>query len=296
MSPSRIVLPFALTVLSLPAFAGTSAPVGVASSVPAMPSVLPVAPAPQPISKAPDAVVAAVAKISNGQAVIKQAFKAPLGLIGMAVNLGGDRNMIMYASPDGKYMVMGGIFGADGQNYTMAAAQKYLPPPPPAPNAASNFAALKDAKTFVWGQASAKKQLWMLADPDCIFCHKMFKGLEPFVQNGTVKVHVILAGFLKPDSLGKAAAIFASKDPGAALVLDETKFNAAAEEGGIKPDLTNKNAVAAVKANNAWMQSHGIGGTPYILYRNKAGQPAVMPGFTADVKGLLDGVQSTAQP
>jgi len=242
-------------------------------------------------ASAPAAVVAAVQKISNGQAKIEHTFAAPLGLIGMAVNLGANRNMILYASPDGKYMVMGGIFGPDGQNYTMEAAKKYLPPPPPPPNAATNFAALKDTKTFLWGKPSAKKEVWMVADPDCIFCHKMFKGFEPFVKNGTLKVHLIMVGFLKPDSLGKAAAIYASPDPAAAFVKDETQFNAATEEGGVKPDLSNKDAVAAIKANNAWMSAHGITGTPYILYRNKSGDPAVLPGFTADAQGFLEGVQ-----
>jgi thiol:disulfide interchange protein DsbG len=271
-----------LSCFTTPAFAGMPA----TASAPAA-----VTSAPAKAVAVPAAVAAAVQKISNGQAVIKHAFAAPIGLIGMAVNLGGGRNMILYSTPDGKYMVMGGIFGPNGENYTMDAAKKYLPPPPPPPNVANNFSALKDTQTFLWGNPAAKKEVWMIADPDCIFCHKMFKGFEPFVKDGSVKIHVIMVGFLKPDSLGKAAAIFSAKNPADALVNDETKFDVATEEGGIKPDLKNQKAVAAIKANNAWMSGHGIGGTPYILYRNKEGAPAALPGFSADVKGFLEGVK-----
>lgn len=281
-------LALSFSVMAAQAFAATSAP---ASSTSAAPPIFAAKKTAEPI--APAAVVSAVQKISNGQATIEHVFTTPkeLGLLGMAVNLGGGRNMIMYATPDGKYMVMGGIFGANGENYTMDAAKKYLPPPPPPPNVATNFAALKDTKTFLWGKESAKKEIWMILDPDCIFCHKMFKGFEPFVDDGALKVNIIMTGFLKPDSIGKAAAIFGAKSPAAALVSDEARFDVATEEGGIKPDLGNASAVAAIKSNNAWMTGHGIGGTPYILYRNQAGAPAVMPGFTADTQAFLQGVK-----
>jgi thiol:disulfide interchange protein DsbG len=240
----------------------------------------------------PPPVASAVQRVSNGQAKIEHVFDAPMGLVGLAVNLGAGRNMILYSSKDGRYMIMGGIFGPNGENYTADAAKKYLPPPPAAPNAAANFAAIKDTTNFLWGKASAPKEVWMVTDPDCIFCHKMFAGFEPFVKKGELKVHVIMVGFLKPDSLGKAAAILSAKDPASALTMDEAQFNASVEEGGIKPDMSNAKAVESVKSNNKWMSSHGIGGTPYILYRDKSGNPAVLPGFAADAKGFLDNVES----
>jgi thiol:disulfide interchange protein DsbG len=229
-------------------------------------------------------------KLSHGQAKVKKTFAGPAGsgLTGLVVDLGQPgREMIAYTTSNGKYMIVGGVFDASGKNYSLAAMQQYLPPPPPPPNAAKNFASLKDTHTYVWGQASAKKEIWFLEDPDCIWCHRLFDALSPAVNSGEVKVHVIQAGFLKPDSLAKAAAIMASKDPAAALVEDETKFNVSAEEGGITGSLKDAKAVAEVKANNAWMQSHGVGGTPYVLYKDVHGQVQVVPGMPSDVSAML---------
>ena len=252
----------------------------------------PSAPKPQLLKDAPMPVVEAVERVSRGQAKIEHVFEGPMNLIGMAVQVAPGRNMIMYASKDGQYLIMGGIFGPNGQNYTMAAAQAYLPPPPPPPNVGKNYDALKKTHTYVWGKASAKKTLWAVFDPDCIFCHKLFGELQPYVDKGDVKVHVIQVGFLKPDALGKAAAIMSSKDPAAELVKDETKFDESTEEGGIAPNTNDAKAVSEVKANNQWMSGHGIGGTPYVLYLQKNGKPGVLPGFTSDVASLLSQVKS----
>jgi thiol:disulfide interchange protein DsbG len=235
--------------------------------------------------------VQAIEKLSNGQATILHEFDAPLGLEGMAVSLGGGRNMIMYASKDGKYIVIGGLFGADGHNYSMDAAQKYLPPHPAPPTAGANYAARHAAVTFDWGNPKAKKALWVVADPDCIFCHKTWVALKPAVNKGEVLVHVIPVGFLKPDSLGKAAAILGATDPAAALSVDESTFDDATEEGAIKPDLSNPKIVAEIKKNNAWMTAHGIGGTPYLFYMAKDGKPGVVPGTPSDVSALLDQIK-----
>jgi thiol:disulfide interchange protein DsbG len=241
-------------------------------------------------------------KLGNGQAHITKSFDGPAGsdLTGLAVSLGGQRNMVAYATKDGKYIIVGAVFGADGENYSLKASQEYLPPPPPPPSAKANFDALGQTHTYLWGKPGAKKELWAVLDPDCIFCHKFYVEAEPFVKSGEVKIHVVQTGFLKPDSLGKAAAILGAKNQVDMYIKDEANFNDATEDGGIKPDMSNAKAVAQVKENNAWMQSHGIGGTPYILYRGKNGDPQVMPGFPQDINGLLalvhDGDVKDAKP
>lgn len=260
-----------------------------------LPSIVPAPavtqPAPPPGEVFPPAVVSAVKTLGNGQAVILHVFPAPMNLLGVAMEMGGGRNMIMYTSQDAKYFIMGGIFGADGHNYTLEDSKKYLPAPPAPPGAGDNFAALSGTSSILWGKPSAKKEIWMLVDPNCIFCHKIYTEFKPFVDNGTVKVHVIPAGFLKPDSAARAAAILAAKNKVAAFIKDETGFDDATETGGIAPNTTDMHATELVKKNTVWMTSHGIGGTPYVLYLDKSGKPAVLPGFTPDAKGFLDGVK-----
>ncbi|MBT9386288.1 thiol:disulfide interchange protein DsbG [Pseudooceanicola sp. CBS1P-1] len=232
----------------------------------------------------PAPVKATVDKLTGGKAKILKAFKAPAGLIGLGIELGPNKDTILYASADGKYLMQGMIIDSDGQNTTQLASQSVLPQPP---SAAENFATLDKTKSYVWGKEDAPKELWILFDPNCIYCHKTYDDLKPAVEAGKVKVHIIQAGFLKQSSLGKAAAIMAAKDPAAALAEDESKFDEAQEEGSIKGDTSDEAAVAAVKANNAWMQAQGIKGTPYLLYKGKDGKIADVGGYDPDIDGLL---------
>ena len=232
----------------------------------------------------PAPVAATIAKLTGGKAKVLHAFNAPSGLIGIAFTVGPGKNGIIYVSPDGAYVFRGIIIGSDGSNITKQEATQFLPKPP---TAAENFAALGKAHTFLWGKPSAKKELWIVFDPNCIYCHKTFDSLKQYVDDGTLKVHIIQVGFLKPSSLGKAAAILSAKDPAAALAEDEFKFDVSAEEGGIAADTSNAQAVKQVRENNAWMGARGIEGTPYLLYRDTQGKPEAADGYVADVATLL---------
>lgn len=247
---------------------------------------------PAPVASTPG--VALIQKLSNGQAHILKEFKTPIGLDGYAVEMGPGRNIIMFTTPDGKYMLIGGLFDATGKNYSMAYAGKYLPPPPPPPSAKSNYAALNTAHTFLWGKASAKKELWLVFDPDCIFCHKTWDSIRPYVDKGEVKVHVLPVGFLKPDSAAKAAAIVGAKDQVKALAEDETGFNDQTEEGGIKGAPGDTKAMKVIQENNTWMREHGITGTPYILYKDGSGAPNMVGGMPMDMATFIKGIKTSS--
>ncbi|TMV59436.1 thiol:disulfide interchange protein DsbG, partial [Thioclava sp. BHET1] len=227
----------------------------------------------------PAPVQATLDGLTQGHAKILNAFKGPAGLIGLAVEMGPGQDAILYASADGKYLVQGVVVSAKGENLTQVAEKAFLPQPA---TADQNFAALDKTHGYVWGKADAKKELWIVFDPNCIYCHKMFEDLQAHVTAGEVKVHIIQVGFLKASSLGKAAAIMAAKDPVAALTEDETKFDTDQEEGGIAPDMSNADAVAQVKANNAWMKAQGISGTPYLLFHDTKGAVQDVTGYVQD--------------
>lgn len=269
-----------------PAAAAPAAPK--APAAPAMAAAAPTAPAAAAADSSdgtpPAAIVNTLDKLSGGQVKVLRVFPAPAGLLGVAITQGPGQNGIVYMTADGSYILRGEILKSDGTNVTQAEADHYLPKPP---TAAQNFAALDKTHTFLWGKASAKKELWIVFDPNCIYCHKTYKDLKGYVAKGAVKVNIIQVGFLKPSSLGKAAAILAAKDPAKALATDEKGFNVAAEEGGIKPDLSDSAAVAQVKENNAWMQAQGIGGTPYLLFRDAEGKAHAIGGYDPDTAKLL---------
>ena len=233
-----------------------------------------------------------VARLSGGRAKIVRTFSAPMGLIGLVVSGGPGRTAVLYASPNGLYLINGQIYGADGQNYTRAAQQLYLPPPP---TPAQNFAALKETHSFLWGKKSATKELWMIFDPDCIFCHKSYESLKVLVGEGKLKVHIIAVGFLKPDAMGKSAAIVGASSPSAALASDEDKYDVAAEEGGAIADFRNAKALRWVQGNTAWMKAHGITGTPYMLWRDPSGRVRAEAGYESDVAALMARIGTSAQ-
>ena len=233
-----------------------------------------------------------VARLSGGRAKIVRTFSAPLGLIGLVVSGGPGRTAVLYASRDGQYLINGQIYGADGRNYTRAAQQLYLPPPP---TPAQTFGALKETHTFLWGKESASKEIWMIFDPDCIFCHKSYESLKALVSEGKLKVHIIAVGFLKPDAMGKSAAIVGASAPSAALANDEDKYDVATEEGGAIADFRDAKALRWVQGNTEWMKAHGITGTPYMLWRDPSGRVRAEAGYESDVAALMARIGTSAQ-
>ncbi|MCE5361329.1 MAG: thioredoxin fold domain-containing protein, partial [Acidithiobacillus sp.] len=231
---------------------------------------------------------------------------------------------------NGKYVFMGGIFDASGKNYSVTYAHKYLPAAD-LPHVVSPVAmgkAVTQTTNFLIGNPAAKKSVWMVADPNCIFCHLAWEHLKPYVDKGDLKIHLIPVGFLKPSSLDKAATILESKDAARAWRYDEAHFNVQEEEGGIIPPLpagataeAKKNPkfekmldqvqgeieeerkagltipktlspenVKAIQANNAWMNQHGISGTPFLVYQDSKGQWAVQPGMPQNTQAFVAGI------
>jgi thiol:disulfide interchange protein DsbG len=231
---------------------------------------------------------ATIRRISKGRARVLRLFPGPKasGLQGVVLATASG-SFIAYATANGKYVLSGNLVGADGTNYSERAAQRYLPPPPPSAHAAKNYADRTHTTSFVWGRAGAPKSMWVVIDPNCIYCNVFFNEIRPYVDTGRLKLHVIMVGVIKPDSLGKSAAILSASDPAEALAADESKFDKADEEGGIAPVLNNAPALEMVKANNAWMREHRIAGTPYAMYAYSSGQIASSSGMPANLGAII---------
>lgn len=272
-----------------------------------------------------------IVAMSHGQAKILHAFPAKAGLNGYAVQLAPGHALVMYTSKNGKYVFMGGVFDASGKNYSVVYAHKYLPaadlPHVFSPTAMSK--AVHQTTNFLIGNPDAKKAVWMVADPNCIFCHLTWEHLKPYVDRGELKIHLIPVGFLKPSSLDKAATILSTKDAAKAWRYDEAHFNVQEEEGGIVPPIpasANQEAkqhpkfkkllatvqarigkeehagivvpktlpasdIKAVQSNNTWMNRHGISGTPFLVYRDRTGKWAVNPGMPGNTKAFVAGIE-----
>jgi thiol:disulfide interchange protein DsbG len=102
------------------------------------------------------------------------------------------------------------------------------------------------------------------------------------LQAGKLRLRVVMVGFLKPSSFGKAAAILMQSDHAQALATDEKKFDVKNEEGGIEPAKTIPPKIKqAIEANTHLLAQSGNEATPTLLYQNADGQWQVVHGLPA---------------
>ena len=237
----------------------------------------------------------AIMSMSHGHAQILKAFHTGVAdMDGYAVQLAPGHAMIMYASADGKYLFMGGMFNRKGTNESMKYAHEYLPSAdlPKVFTPAAMGAAVQKTAHFLIGDPSAPKTVWMVMDPNCVFCHLAYEHLLPYLKKGDVRIEVVPVGFLKPSSLPKAATILASKDPAKAWAYDEKHYiMPPTEEGGTVPlKHIPPSDIRTIQANNTWMNQHGIGGTPYLIYQGPKHQWHVVNGMPSDMASFVAGL------
>lgn len=223
--------------------------------------------------------------------VVKR-FSAPAGLTGYVLNQGG-RYMVVYAR--GGYVLTGALVDPDGHNLSAQYYAQYVPKP----DYLKAIGHLEhDGALITLSKNAAAPVLYAFEDPNCIFCYRFNKEIFPLIDQGKVQLKIALVAFLKADSLARATAILAAKDPRAAMRENEDKYVASGEEGGYPaPAKPEQKFVTAVQANNTTMREAGFSGTPAILYRVKNGQWNGLGGMP-DMDGLkkiIDGVAVTAR-
>ncbi|ASD82433.1 disulfide isomerase [Burkholderia gladioli pv. gladioli] len=174
---------------------------------------------------------------------------------------------------------------------TIALTSRADDPPPPTLDAAQ-VARVQAAPAIVEGASGAKVKstLYVFMDPNCIYCHLMWRALRPYEAAG-LQVHWIPLAFLKPDSAGKAAALLKAPDGPALLNTLETKYSEKDESGGIAPLMVvPADAKAKLDANAAMFQQLGFTGTPTVVFRTKEGKWLGLNGLPrlSALPGILD--------
>ena len=221
--------------------------------------------------------------VQLGAASIVRAFPAPDGLQGYLIDQRGQYEVLFGLNG---YLLVGGLISPQGANMTQTLYQQYAPKPD-----YSSVAAAVMRDKYVIHVGHAGPSVIAFVDPNCIFCHKLYKTFAPEVAAGKLRVTYVPVGFLKPSSEGKAAAILQSPNPAAALNYDEAHFNDAVEEGGIKPAKPTSAVSAALQSHMTEMQSLHSSGTPTLLYQTKAGQWTAQMGMPQNMAAFLSGVR-----
>lgn len=239
-----------------------------------------------------------VLKTTQGKATISQEFHATANINGYVIKpTQGGQSLVVYADKNGRYMFVGNLVNSAGKSLTSQFMDKYVN----SKTAKDSYAEASKMYYFSEGSNKAPHKVYIIIDPNCIFCHKLYAEIYPLIDKGDVQVRWIAAGFLKQSSAGKSAALLkAGSDKKAAALLrkDELKFNTGQEEGGITPlkdTSANKTAFAHVKANTDFFSKYGFQGTPTMLYKDASGKPHYFPGYVggAELKNLVNTMGSS---
>lgn len=239
-----------------------------------------------------------VAGASKGQAQVQRVFSGFGGMVGVVVSPtqgNTEQEGLVWMSPDGKALFPGPVLNAAGQNINEALAREQnlrgAPKAPPTDKAPLlTRAAEAGAGGFV--QGTRGPVVTAIVDLNCPHCNTFFTNTQPLVKAGKLRVRYVLAGFLTPTSIPRAAAVLGAADKVAALRQAEVDF---AKDHGQGPAPTFKPAhEATVKANTQLLMDTGQPSTPYLLYCDKAtkavaGAPGAPPQLDAFVAGLAEG-------
>ena len=138
--------------------------------------------------------------------------------------------------------------------------------------ATQEYAALQKTSWIEQGDPDAPQKMYIVLDPNCIFCHQLFNELQPLIDDKKVAVRWILIGVIRPSSPDRAQAILTAKDPLEAIKYNETNFNESIEEGGIPAALTvSKEAMENYEKNMRFAIQIQLSMTPLAFFFDTTG-------------------------
>lgn len=220
--------------------------------------------------------------VDAGMQVVKS-FPAPSGLTGWVMSQGGDHS-IVYTTADRKTLLVGTIIGTKGQNLSALHQEEFIPKP----DLSGPYAKLEKASYVVEGQAANPKSLiYVFVDPNCPFCHMLWRALQPYEKAG-LQVRWLLVDTLGPTSMPKAVEVLAAPDKAAAFRKMEDNYGKPWNPAGISAE-SHPEIVEGIRKNSEMLSGFALGGTPGIVWKDadgkvnvKAGMPrlAELPGIT----------------
>lgn len=192
-------------------------------------------------------------------------FPAASGLTGWVMRGNDGKYMVAYTTPDGQTLVVGELINSSGQNLSELYADRYVP----SPELTAVWADLEQATVVVTGSKERSKSVvYVIMDPNCIFCHLLWIALKPYEAAG-LQVRWVPVGFLHEDSSAKAAAILQGGEP--ALEQCQQHFDVKTESGGIKGIAITPELQTKLESNLHIMEQARVRGTPGIFYKDAAG-------------------------
>ncbi|MCY1408269.1 Thiol:disulfide interchange protein DsbG [compost metagenome] len=206
----------------------------------------------------------AIKMIEKKGARIVGSFDAPDGLRGYAAQFQ-NRGISLYLTPDGKHVLVGSLFDAQGKDLSQAPLQKLVY----APMAKEVWAKMEKASWIADGKANAPRTVYLFSDPNCPYCNMFWEQARPWVDSGKVQLRHIMVGIIREDSPAKSAALLGASNPEKALHSHEKAGKASTLKALDKIPAAIQ---AKLDANLALMEELGLSATPAIFYLDKEGQ------------------------
>lgn len=218
------------------------------------------------ISAFADTPVPAVlaANLPKGVAAVRS-FTAVDGLTGWVLKGPKGPPEIVYTTADGKYLLAGRILDVRRQDLSAAYSQAMIPKIDLAPF----WPKVERSAYVIEGAQRPKAIVYAFMDPNCIYCHLMWKAVQPYESKG-LQIRWIPVAILKQDSGGKAAALLEATNPTGAMHDLQTKYQESSESGGLKPIRPTPTVDAKIRSNGDLMQAMGFYGTPAMIYQDTA--------------------------
>jgi thiol:disulfide interchange protein DsbC len=158
---------------------------------------------------------------------------------------------ILYATPDGKYVLAGNIFDVDRQENLTAARWRDV--------RMKALAAISESNMIVFGPPNAKMTVTVFTDIDCGYCRKFHSHIAEMNKAG-VRVRYLMYPRTGPDteSWAKAEQVWCSADRRDAL--------SRAKKG--EPLKAKACGDAAIKSQYELGSDMGVEGTPAVFTQN----------------------------
>ena len=125
------------------------------------------------------------------------------------------------------------------------------------------------------GQQNAPQSMYVIFDPNCIFCHILFEATQKQVDSGQLIIRWVPIGIISRSSPFKAMAILSAESPIEALKENEDGFNYWEEEGGIRPIKSPSNKEMNLLNHNMAILIELINAVPVVVYKNTQNQERI---------------------
>jgi len=193
---------------------------------------------------------------------IVQSFTSASGLRAIVADNGTEKRMF-YITPDGKSLIVGMVFDAQGNNITSADMNKA------GVSDVGGAKVMGDAQLqALWDRVEKRrwvqegksgKVIYAFFDANCPYCHRLWSTLRAGVQAGKIQVRWLPVAILKDTSKGLGAAIYSAANPSDALARMVNRQ--------LQPVSINERDNRDMALNLLLLRDTGYTGVPTLMFK-----------------------------